>query len=45
MSIADVIDAFKESLPKLSWMDTNSSTAAAEKASLLPCPPLTSGAN
>lgn len=28
---ADVIDAFKESLPNLTWMDTNSSKAASEK--------------
>ena len=28
----DVIDAFKESLKHLSWMDKESATAAAEKA-------------
>ncbi|CAG7846629.1 Neprilysin {ECO:0000269/PubMed:15283675, ECO:0000269/PubMed:8168535}; AltName: Full=Atriopeptidase; AltName: Full=Common acute lymphocytic leukemia antigen; Short=CALLA; AltName: Full=Enkephalinase; AltName: Full=Neutral endopeptidase 24.11; Short=NEP; Short=Neutral endopeptidase; AltName: Full=Skin fibroblast elastase; Short=SFE; AltName: CD_antigen=CD10 [Serendipita indica DSM 11827] len=30
--ITNVIEAFKTSLPHLSWMDKNSSTAAAEKA-------------
>ncbi|KAG8787802.1 hypothetical protein FS842_011496 [Serendipita sp. 407] len=33
--ITSVIDAFKNSLPNLSWMDSNSSKAAAEKASAI----------
>ncbi|KAG8821863.1 hypothetical protein FRC17_009710, partial [Serendipita sp. 399] len=33
--IKSVIDAFKDSLPQLSWMDSNSSKAAAEKASAI----------
>lgn len=31
----DVIDAFKESLPHLAWMDSKSSKAASEKVDLL----------
>ncbi|KAG8827602.1 hypothetical protein FRC17_007748 [Serendipita sp. 399] len=33
--IKSVIHAFKDSLPQLSWMDSNSSKAAAEKASAI----------